>query len=126
MACECAAAGLGCSRDLARKQQSAQTISKPITPAEIAGAKRNYIPAVVFDAFNAEIALRFSIGRAIVPQKAVLTRLQAAGINTTEAFDAGWMNVEESYQAAGWKVSYSKPGYNESGDAYFEFVAGTR
>lgn len=105
---------------------STESVSRPITPAEVAGAKRNYIPAPVFDAFNAEIALRFSIGRAIVPQRAVLTRLQAAGINTTEAFEAGWLNVEESYQAAGWKVSYSKPGFNESGDAFFEFVAGTK
>lgn len=100
---------------------TAETIGKPITPQEVAGAKRKYIPAAVFDAFNAEIAQRFAGGRAIVPQETIVARLEAAGLQRREIFDSGWLNVEESYEAAGWTVIYTKPAYNESGSPYFEF-----
>lgn len=99
----------------------AEQVIKPITPAEAAAAKGQYMPAAVFEAFNAEIAIRFAIGRAIVPQEAIVSRLEGAGFKRREIFDASWLNVESAYEAAGWKVSYTKPGYNESGDAYFEF-----
>lgn len=112
---------------LARNEVRAVTVdtmSKPFTPAEVAGAKRDYIPGAVFDAFNAEIAKRCDSGRATVSQESVLVRLLAAGLNRREVFDQGWLNIEDAYRDAGWTVTYSKPGYNESGDAYFEFTAG--
>jgi hypothetical protein len=98
-----------------------ELVGRPITPQEVAGAKCTYTPPAVFDAFNIEIAQRYSVGRAIVPQNAVIARLVNGGMKRSEIFDGGWLNVEEAYQAVGWKVSYTKPAYNESGDSYFEF-----
>ena len=98
-------------------------MSKPIRPDDIGSAKAEYIPAAVFDAFNAEIAARFSNGTARVSQARIVDRLVSGGALRSEIFESGWLNIEEVYSAAGWIVNYDKPGFNESGEAYFEFVA---
>lgn len=98
-------------------------MSKPIRPEEVGAAKAVVIPAAVFDAFNAEIAARFEHDTATVKQEAVVARLENGGISRREIFDRGWLNVEEAYRAAGWKVVYDKPGFNETGEAYFTFEA---
>jgi hypothetical protein len=98
-------------------------MSKPIRPQDVGAAKTECIPAAVFDAFNAEISARFSGRSATVMQEAVVARLVDGGMKRSEIFAAGWLNVEEEYNASGWKVRYEKPGFNESGSAYFEFVA---
>lgn len=98
-------------------------MSKPIRPEEIGDAKGKHIPAAVFDAFNAEIATHFGGGSATVKQAAVVQRLVDGGIKASEIFTAGWLNVEEAYRAVGWTVVYDKPGFNETGEAYFTFTA---
>lgn len=98
-------------------------MSKPKRPEDVGAAKADYIPAVVFDAFNAEIAERYSGRSATVMQEAVVARLVAAGFKRSEIFGNGWLNVEEAYREAGWEVRYEKPGYNESGPTLFEFIA---
>lgn len=96
-------------------------MSKPIRPEEVGAAKVETFPAAVFDAFNAEIAARFQAGHARVKQNAIVERLVGAGFKRQEIFDAGWLNVEDAYRAAGWKVAYEKPGFNEMGEAEFDF-----
>lgn len=96
-------------------------MSKPVRPEDIADAKTVQIPAAVFDAFNAEIALRYDNGWAKVKQAAVVERLVNGGMQRSEIFSAGWLNVEEAYRGVGWDVWYEKPGFNESGDSFFEF-----
>ena len=96
-------------------------MSKPITPDEVGAAKVVHTPAAVFDAFNAEIAKEFTSGAAKVKQNAVMERLVAGGLQRSEVFVMGWLNIEEAYRAAGWQVEYDKPGYNETGEAYFTF-----
>ena len=96
-------------------------MSGPINPEEIGAAKRAQFPSAVFDAFNAEIAAKFSGGSARVLQKDVVARLEAAGMDRREVFDKGYLNVEEAYRAEGWKVEYDKPGFNEFYDAFFIF-----
>lgn len=102
-------------------------MSKPISPDAIGAEQAVQFPAAVFDAFNAEIASRFSNDRATVLQAAVVTRLVAGGAFTRkEIFESGYLNIEEAYRAAGWDVEYDKPGYNESGEAKFVFTRARR
>ena len=96
-------------------------MSKPITPDEVASAKRAHIPDAVFDAFNAEIAAAFTAGSATVKQDKVVQRLIDGGMERREIFDKGYLNVEEVYRDAGWNVTYDKPAYNESYSAFFVF-----
>lgn len=93
----------------------------PIRPDEVAEEKQLHIPDVVFDAFNAEIALHYVSGRAQVKQKDVIERLVAGGMSRSEIFENGWLNVEDAYRSAGWNVEYDKPGWNETYNAFFVF-----
>jgi len=93
----------------------------PLSPDDIAAAKRQHIPEAVFDAFNELLALKFTNGSATILQKDVLAKLEAGGMVRQEIFDNGWLNVEEAYRDAGWKVEYDKPAYNETYDASFKF-----
>lgn len=97
-------------------------MTKPIRPEDIGAAKVENFPAAVFDAFNAEITAKFQAGMARIRQDVVVQRLIDGGFKRQEIFDAGWLNVEDAYRAAGWKVNYDKPGFNEIGEAYFEFI----
>lgn len=98
-------------------------MTKPIRPDEIAHAKETTIPEQVFEAFNELIAEKFVNGYANVRQNDVMIRILEKMPNTTrrEVFDRGWLNVEEAYEAQGWRVAYDKPGYNETYEAYFTF-----
>lgn len=98
-------------------------MSKPITPKEVGAAKIVVIPGAVFDAFNAEIARQFANGKATVKQNDVVQRLVDGGMQRSEIFSSGWLNVETAYEDAGWRVYYDKPGFNETGEAYFEFTS---
>lgn len=106
-------------------------MSKPINPNEIGPLKRQTFPDFVFDAFNELIAADYSNGSARVDQNKVIQLIlekwnvpykdEDAPNYRQQIFDNGWLNVEEAYEAEGWKVEYDKPGYNESYGAYFKF-----
>lgn len=96
-------------------------MSKPIRPQDVGSAKVEHFPAAVFDAFNAEIARNYANGQAVVKQSVVVERIVKSGIDRSEIFGAGYLNIETAYETAGWKVSYEKPGFNETGDSLFFF-----
>ncbi|MFZ5424563.1 MAG: hypothetical protein ACOZAO_02065 [Patescibacteria group bacterium] len=95
--------------------------TKPITPSGVGKAKSASLPDVVIEVFNELIAQNFYGGSASVKQKDAVAMLVAKGLDRNEIFKKGWLDVEEVYRKAGWKVYYDKPGYNESYDAYFRF-----
>lgn len=94
---------------------------RPIKPSEVAKKKKNDIPDAVFEAFNELIAKKFSDGYATVKQADAVALMEKKGLNPNEVYNNGWLNVEEVYRAAGWKVEYDKPAYNESYPATFTF-----
>lgn len=94
-----------------------------MSPAEAIELQMQQIPGEVFVAFNALIAQNLSDGMATVKQDDVMARLVGRGMTRREIYDRHWLDVEDSYRALGWKVLYDKPGYNETGDAFFEFSA---
>lgn len=93
----------------------------PMSPAELMERQTQQIPDEVYIAFNALISQRIMNGRATVLQNEVMSVLERQGMNRREVFKNHWLDVEESYREKGWKVEYDKPGYNESGEAYFVF-----
>jgi hypothetical protein len=96
-------------------------MTRPIKPNEVAAVATVAIPAVVFETVNLLIARNFSHDSAVVKQKEIVSNLVSKGLFEREIFDNGYLNIEESYKAAGWNVYYDKPGYNESYDATFTF-----
>ena len=104
---------------------------KPINPDDIPAMKAAYIPDWIVEEVNKLIARNFSSGSAMVKQNEIIDAARCSERNGFEfdtadefrniMFAKGYLNIEEIYRAAGWKVSYDKPGYNESYDAYFVF-----
>lgn len=72
--------------------------------------------------FNEMIAAAWDGRSATVMQDDVITaiimRLQ---VSREEVFDRHLLDVEPVYQAAGWDVTYDKPGFNETYRPYFNF-----
>ncbi len=95
---------------------------KPIGPDDVVAAKTEALPAAVFDAWNALIAAAWTGSYAKVMQEdAAKALVKATGLTRSEVFDSHYLDIEESYRAAGWTVEYDKPGYNESYAASFTF-----
>lgn len=103
---------------------------EPITPDEIGKHKKKHIPNEVIQAFNSLIAKKWNGKSAKVKQDEVIKEICSIFQQATDAaivdtrnkiFAENWLNVEDIYEDAGWKVTYDKPAYCETYDAYFEF-----
>lgn len=100
---------------------------EPIRPEDIGLAKSRTFPKYVFEAFNEQIVANYTAGRAVVLQNKVIDAIIVAAsvegviIDRGDVFDRKYLNVEEAYEEAGWKVTYDKPAYNESYEANFTF-----
>jgi hypothetical protein len=94
----------------------------PITPSE-AASSAEHIPSFVFDAVNALIKRNLDGCKAVVKQDDIVQVITRAGWLRHEVFEHKWLNFERAYEAAGWRVTYEKPGFNEAGQAFFTFEA---
>jgi hypothetical protein len=93
-------------------------MTKPITPTE---AENKAMPDQVIESFNQLITENYARGKATVYQNAVVDLIVAKMNISRTQFNNNWLNVESVYERAGWKVSYDKPGWNESGVAFYVF-----
>lgn len=100
---------------------------EPLKPEDVPGYKKTIFPDFVLESFNELIAKNWNNGRAMVLQKDVVNLMslkmpgESYSDNKNKIYAEGWLNVEDIYREAGWKVTYNKPGYNESYEASFEF-----
>ena len=95
---------------------------KPITPEEAMKA-RPPIPDFVFKAVNDLISLKArNTAKITIKQSEIVNKIiEYRDVPKQEIYDKKWLDFEDIYRDAGWKVTYDKPGYNESYEAYFEF-----
>lgn len=93
-------------------------MSGPIRPDSV-GEKQ--IPTMVFDVFNELIVREFEGERATIKQDEVVAILVQRGFSRADIFAEHHLDVETAYRRAGWRVNYSKPGFNEDGPATFTF-----
>ena len=101
----------------------------PIKPDEVVKKKTTQIPEYVFEVANEIIAEKWTGTSARFTLDELVTRVvdRAVTGETTkvalraELFEKHAFDIEESYRAAGWKVDFDKPGYNESYAATFTF-----
>jgi len=93
----------------------------PIKPSEVMVLKEQSFPPEVLEAFNELIAKEFSDGQALVMQEDVVKLIVKKGIGRAKIFRNNWLDVEDVYRKAGWKVYFDSPGYNEDYEAGFKF-----
>ena len=98
-------------------------MTKPIKPSEVLVLKKSLLPPEVIEVFNELIAENFSDGSSTFTQKEAIRRIRVAlNISDADIFRLKFLDVEGIYRKEGWKVSYDKPGYNETYDATFTFT----
>lgn len=99
--------------------------AKAITPDEAGRIKfEQYVPDQVIDSVNELIARNLGAGgRAKFTLDAFLTLVvsKMPEITRQRVLDEKWADFEPFYEAAGWKVEFDKPAYNESYPATYEF-----
>lgn len=101
-------------------QQAVQAISKEQVQEQI---DHRVFPDFVIQAFNECIAESKTRHSNEVTQDAVVERIMKLGsIERAAVFSNNFLDVEEFYRRAGWKVSFYKPAYYESTKAYFTFT----
>lgn len=107
---------------------------QPIKPSEIEGVKQSTIPEAMIKAVNSLIVKNWSANKeSRILQKNIVEEYldnlaiqeHPAEINRQverdKVFEYHWLDIEDMYKKAGWKVKYDKPGFNESYEAFFIF-----
>jgi hypothetical protein len=98
---------------------------KAITPDEALKSKfENHVPDEVLEAANECIAKNlnsYGISKFTQTDLVDLILEKMPEMNQDRIFKEKWLDLEPFYRAAGWKVVYDKPGWNETGAATFEF-----
>lgn len=102
-------------------------MTAPITPVAAFEQKQGAIPAAVYDVVNALIVKHLDAGgTAVVLQEAIVASLEGLGYARADVYAARWLDFEKAYEAAGWRVRFERPGYNEDGFATFTFTSCAR
>jgi hypothetical protein len=108
----------------------AQTKAKSgvvITPDEALHEKHNVIPEAVLNVVNQLLRERWDNHTARITQAEVfkeafaIMRADGANVTKDDFFKRHWLDFEQVYKNAGWKVEYDRPGYNESYEAFWVF-----
>ncbi len=97
-------------------------MTAPIKPSEVVGKKAETLPKVIIETFNELIAKHWNGNTSkFTMAEAELIICNKLDCNSKYLYDNHYMDVEDIYRAEGWKVSFDKPGYNESYDSSYEF-----
>lgn len=99
-------------------------MADPVRPEDVAAARLAQLPPEVIEIFNELIARRWDGRAAQFDQNDVITAIMDSGIVSyaQEIFDRHLLDVEPVYRAAGWLVTYDKPGWNETYSPKFIFT----
>ena len=106
---------------------------QPFSPAEARKAKVFFLPKELIQAVNELLAERYKDNGDIrITLKDVKARCRKIlGIDDMFSSDdpmndwpSSVWDFESAYESGGWKVSYDKPGYNESYDGFYIFKKG--
>jgi hypothetical protein len=96
---------------------------QPLRPDEVVAAKVRLLPDPILEVWNEAIARNMSDGSSTVLQNEVVAALCSKMDCTRQhVFKQGWLEIEAIYREAGWKVTYDKPGYCETYEAFFVFT----
>lgn len=99
------------------------TVGKPITPEEALKEQPRTIPPQVYEAFNFFLRTRITSYVINIIQNEVVSSIlsRMPGTRRQELFDNHWLDIEDAYRDAGWRVSYFKPSCDEDGEAFWSF-----
>lgn len=94
---------------------------KAITPQQAIKGKRKRIPADIIEIVNKLIVINMESRTSSVAQEEIIKAALKKGYTREGLFDKGYLDIEDTFRAAGWHVTYDKPAYNETYPATFTF-----
>lgn len=98
-------------------------MTEAITPKDLVKEKKKVIPDFVIRTINRLIAKNWNGSESKIFQESIVQEIYEDSSYTREdIFKEKWLEFEDVYREAGWKVEYDKPSWNESGKAYFLFT----
>jgi hypothetical protein len=104
------------------KPEASAAKLKPITPREARAGRLISIPDGVVKVVNALIVEKFDGKRAVVRQDDILAAIESEhGYSRETVIAKRWLDFEDLFEQAGWKVTYDSPAYNETGPSLFRF-----
>ena len=86
---------------------------RPITPEEAAVGHEATIPAIVITTVNRLLKAHGNKKQIVLKQKEIVAGLFAALKAPDKVFEIEWLDFEDIYRRAGWKVTYNKAGLGE-------------
>ncbi len=96
----------------------------PITKEQVLQNIANHFPSFVIESFNQCIQESKAKGSDKVLQKNVVNKiinLTEGAYTSSDIYNNKWLDIEVLYSQYGWRVTYHKPAFNESGESYFTF-----
>jgi hypothetical protein len=97
-------------------------LDRPVTPPEAAALKHAVIPPAVLAAFNKLILLHWEGTYAEFPATDVLPAVSRENSSLAPGLvSAAIAGIAPAYRAAGWSVTFDRPGYNETYEAHWIF-----
>lgn len=97
-------------------------MAEPLRPSEVPFWKTQSFPNEVIETWNLIIAKNYDDGFSEVLQSEIVKALaDKLDVNSNAIYASKFLNIEDIYREYGWKVTYDKPGYNESYPAKFIF-----
>lgn len=101
----------------------------PLTPKQVKEMHQKTIPEEIILAVNhllvkgcSESRIRVIIEQnEVIEQATTIMRNKGKTVERNDFFDKHWLDFEPIFRKAGWKVTFNKPGYNESFPAYWTF-----
>jgi hypothetical protein len=99
---------------------------EPIRPEEVAQRRLALVPEEVIEAFNDLIALKFDGTSATFRQEEAVEAIQVRlSISREGVFERQLLDVGPVYRAAGWRVTYDRPGLQDR-SGFFTFERAVR
>jgi hypothetical protein len=99
-------------------------MTEPLTPKDALAVAHTSFPDGVIEVWNELIQKNLRGKRATIKQDDAARALaRKFRVPQQKVYDNDWLDIEDVYRKAGWRVRHDKPGYDESYAAYFEFTA---
>lgn len=95
---------------------------QPIRPDQVGETKIIIFPDAVLESFNEIIAQNYCNGQSHFKKDDAVALMESKGLLRNEIYEKHWLDVEDVYRAAGWKVEYDQPAYCETYAATFTFI----
>ena len=106
-----------------------EQLENPISPDDISDNKEKYIHQTIIKTVNKILKERYNLGSTVDIKISEISKpfFEAhPEIDEDKAWKAKMFDIEDAYRKFGWKVSYDRPGWDESYEGFYKFSKGAK